>query len=30
VRGDVLRIGFAIYHDEEDVDRLVELLGGLM
>jgi selenocysteine lyase/cysteine desulfurase len=29
VRGDVLRIGFAIYHDEEDVDRLVELLGGM-
>ena len=29
VRGDVLRIGFAIYHDEADVDRLVELLGGL-
>ena len=29
VRGDVLRIGFGIYQDEEDVDRLVELLGGL-
>lgn len=29
VRGDVLRIGFAIYHDEADVDRLVGLLGGL-
>jgi selenocysteine lyase/cysteine desulfurase len=29
VRGDVLRIGFAIYHDEEDVDRLLALLGTL-
>jgi selenocysteine lyase/cysteine desulfurase len=29
VRGDVLRIGFAIYHDEQDVGRLVELLGRL-
>jgi selenocysteine lyase/cysteine desulfurase len=29
VRGDVLRIGFGIYHDEADVDRLVELLGRL-
>ena len=29
VRGDVLRIGFAIYQDEDDVARLVELLGGL-
>ena len=29
VRGDVLRIGFGIYQDEDDVDRLVELLGGL-
>jgi selenocysteine lyase/cysteine desulfurase len=29
VRGDVLRIGFGIYQDEEDVDRLVQLLGGL-
>ena len=28
VRGDVLRIGFGIYQDEGDVDRLVELLGG--
>jgi selenocysteine lyase/cysteine desulfurase len=27
VRGDVLRIGFGIYQDEGDVDRLVELLG---
>ena len=27
VRGDVLRIGFAIYQDEADVDRLVERLG---
>ena len=29
VRGDVLRIGFALYHDEADVDRLADLLGGL-
>jgi selenocysteine lyase/cysteine desulfurase len=26
VRGDVLRIGFGIYHDETDVDRLLEIL----
>jgi len=29
VRGDVLRIGFAIYQDEADVDRLVGLLGEI-
>jgi len=29
VRGDVLRIGFGIYQDEPDVDRLIQLLGGL-
>jgi selenocysteine lyase/cysteine desulfurase len=29
VRGDVLRIGFGIYQDEGDVDRLVQLLGKL-
>jgi len=29
VRGDVLRIGFAIYHDEEDVERLLTLAAGL-
>jgi selenocysteine lyase/cysteine desulfurase len=29
VRGDVLRIGFGIYQDEDDVGRLVELLGGI-
>lgn len=29
VRGDVLRIGFAIYHDDEDVRRLVAYLEGL-
>lgn len=29
VRGDVLRIGFGIYQDEDDVDRLVKLLGEL-
>ena len=27
VRGDVLRIGFGIYQDEGDVDRLVQFLG---
>jgi selenocysteine lyase/cysteine desulfurase len=29
VRGDVLRIGFGIYQDEADVDRLAALLGRL-
>lgn len=29
VRGDVLRIGFGIYQDEGDVDRLTALLQGL-
>lgn len=29
VRGDVLRIGFGIYQDESDVDRLIELLRGV-
>ena len=29
VRGEVLRIGFAIYHDEEDVERLLGLLETL-
>jgi selenocysteine lyase/cysteine desulfurase len=29
VRGDVLRIGFAIYQDEQDVDRLIGLLSKL-
>ncbi|HEX3422102.1 MAG TPA: class V aminotransferase [Sphingomicrobium sp.] len=29
VRGDILRIGFAIYHDEADVERLTSLLGEL-
>jgi selenocysteine lyase/cysteine desulfurase len=29
VRGDVLRIGFAIYHDEADVERLADLGGEL-
>lgn len=27
VRGDVLRIGFGLYHDEEDVDRLVRIVA---
>jgi selenocysteine lyase/cysteine desulfurase len=29
VRGDVLRIGFGIYQDGQDVARLVALLGRL-
>ncbi|GAA4710461.1 aminotransferase class V-fold PLP-dependent enzyme [Sphingomonas lutea] len=29
VRGDVLRIGFGIYQDEADVDRLIDLLRRL-
>ena len=29
VRGDVLRIGFAIYHDDEDVELLIGLLKEL-
>jgi selenocysteine lyase/cysteine desulfurase len=29
VRGDVLRIGFGIYQDEQDVERLVAYLGEL-
>lgn len=29
VRGDVLRIGFAIYHDEADIDRLIGLVEEL-
>lgn len=29
LRGDVLRIGFALYHDEGDVDRLTEALNAL-
>lgn len=29
VRGDVLRIGFGIYQDHEDVERLAALLRGL-
>ena len=28
VRGDVLRIGFAIYHDDSDVERLIHHLRG--
>lgn len=26
VRGDVLRIGFAIYHDKDDVDHLIKII----
>jgi selenocysteine lyase/cysteine desulfurase len=29
VRGDVLRIGFGIYQDEQDVAKLIHLLGDL-
>jgi selenocysteine lyase/cysteine desulfurase len=29
VRADVLRIGFGIYQDEDDVERLLDLLRGL-
>ena len=29
VRGDVLRIGLALYHDESDLDAFVELAKGL-
>ena len=29
VRGDVLRIGFGLYQDEDDVERLLELLSDL-
>ncbi|MEO7365614.1 MAG: class V aminotransferase [Sphingomicrobium sp.] len=29
VRGDVLRIGLGLYHDERDIGRLAELLGSL-
>jgi selenocysteine lyase/cysteine desulfurase len=29
VRGDVLRIGFGLYQDERDVERLADLLGEL-
>ena len=30
VRGDVLRIGFALYHDAEDVARLTKIIGQLV
>lgn len=29
VRGDVLRIGFAIYHDEDDVARLIKIIRDI-
>ncbi len=29
VRGDVLRVGFGLYHDEEDVGALAAVAGGL-
>ena len=27
VRGDVLRVGLGLYHDEEDIDRFIHLVG---
>jgi kynureninase len=30
VRGDVLRIGFALYQDREDVARLAKIIGQLI
>ena len=29
VRGDVIRIGLGLYHDESDIDRFVELAAAL-
>ena len=29
-RGDRLRFGFGLYHDEDDVDRLVRVLGEVL
>ena len=29
VRGDVIRVGLALYHDEADVERFGELAAGL-
>jgi selenocysteine lyase/cysteine desulfurase len=29
VRGDVLRIGLGLYHDESDVDAFAALMGTL-
>ena len=29
LRGDVLRIGFALYHDDADVDALLQVIAGL-
>jgi selenocysteine lyase/cysteine desulfurase len=29
VRGDVLRIGFGLYHDADDVERFATLAKGL-
>lgn len=29
LRGDVLRIGFALYHDEADIDALLAVLGSI-
>ncbi|MEW4466725.1 aminotransferase class V-fold PLP-dependent enzyme [Parasphingorhabdus sp. JC815] len=30
VRGDVLRIGFGLYHDTEDVDRLIKSISKIL
>jgi selenocysteine lyase/cysteine desulfurase len=30
LRGDVLRIGFALYHDESDVDRLADAINAIL
>ncbi|WP_417623036.1 class V aminotransferase [Parasphingorhabdus sp.] len=30
VRGDVLRIGFALYHDRQDVARLAKIIGQIV
>jgi selenocysteine lyase/cysteine desulfurase len=29
VRGDVLRVGLAIYHDDEDIDAFAAIAGEL-
>lgn len=29
LRGDVLRIGLGLYHDEEDITRLIDVVAGL-
>ena len=29
-RGDRLRLGFGIYHDQEDVDRLIDIFDTIV